>query len=357
MPSRRRSPREADPRGFTLIELLVVIAIIGLLIGLVLPAVQSAREAARRSQCVNNLKQLGLAIHQYHSTHNVIVPGRVWADNQFEGCSMSFLSGCQGTPWTVPLLPLLEQVPLANGYNFSLGAEGPQGAYLGYLANATITATRLAAFQCPSDRQEVFRMDPSLAGGLLSAVTLTKGNYAASWGNICWYQEGTLNFNGIQITSYPSAFGPNGNLSFASVKDGPSTTVFLGEMLQGARSDIRGTFWLSFAGAGTFMTRFTPNRFVDFYRFADSDQITPGALCVDEPGRGLPCDELGGTGIVLIGGGIDTTSFSGARSRHPGGINALLGDGSVRFIKDGIVPPTWMALNSIAAGEVIGGDY
>ena len=152
MPSRRRSTRNQSPRGFTLIELLVVISIIGLLIGLLLPAVQSAREAARRGQCLNNLKQLGLAIHQYHASHNLIVPGRVWADDQFEGCSMSFLSGCQGTPWTVPLLPLLEQAPLANGYNFSLGAEGPQGSYLGSLANATITATRLAAYQCPSDR-------------------------------------------------------------------------------------------------------------------------------------------------------------------------------------------------------------
>jgi prepilin-type N-terminal cleavage/methylation domain-containing protein/prepilin-type processing-associated H-X9-DG protein len=356
MPPRRRSPRKRRSHGFTLIELLVVIAIIALLIGVLLPAVQSAREAARRGQCLNNLKQLGLAIHQYHTAHNVIVPGRIWADNQFEGCTMSFLSGCQGTPWSVLLLPMLEQAPLANGYNFSLGAEGPQGSYLGYLANSTITATRLAAFQCPDDRAEVFQMDPSLAGGLLSGVALTKGNYAASWGNTGWFQGTTLNVNGIQTTTYPPAFGPNGNLTFASVKDGLSATVFLAEILQGSRTDIRGTFWLSFAGAGSFMTRFTPNRFVDLYQSADSDQITPGVLCVDEPGRGLPCDELGGPGIVLIGGGLDTTSFAGTRSRHPGGINALFGDGSVRFIKNGIAPLTWVAINTIASGEVVG-DY
>ena len=162
-------------------------------------------------------------------------------------------------------------------------------------------------------------MDPSLAGGLLSGVTFTKGNYAASWGNTSWYQQGTINVNGIQITGYPSAFGPKGNLSFASVKNGLSTTFFLGEILQGSRTDIRGTFWLSFAGAGSFMTRFTPNRFEDLYRMAHSDQITPGELCLDEPGRGLPCDELGGPGIVLIGGGIDTTSFSAHAAAIPAG--------------------------------------
>jgi prepilin-type N-terminal cleavage/methylation domain-containing protein len=126
-------------RGFTLIELLVVIAIIAVLIALLLPAVQAAREAARRIQCVNNLKQLGLAIHNYHDANSMMPPGVIAS----AACGRGIFIGCQNTPWFVLLLPQFEQQTLANAFNFSLGSEGPLlPGPAGFFANSTVTATR-----------------------------------------------------------------------------------------------------------------------------------------------------------------------------------------------------------------------
>ena len=116
--------RQASARGFTLIELLVVIAIIAVLIALLLPAVQSAREAARRAQCVNNCKQLGLAMHNYHDVNNGLPPGRIWQAGWFGSCGYNFFQ-CQDTSWFVLMLPQFEQQNLANAFNYSLGVGGP----------------------------------------------------------------------------------------------------------------------------------------------------------------------------------------------------------------------------------------
>src|SRR3954451_14685922 len=137
-------------RGFTLIELLVVIAIIAVLIALLLPAVQAAREAARRIQCTNNMKQLGLAIHNYHDINNALPPGRIWSNTGFP----TIFAGEQNTTWFCLMLPLFEQGALANAFNYALGAEGPTATgFFGVIANATVGTTKLAVFQCPSDRQ------------------------------------------------------------------------------------------------------------------------------------------------------------------------------------------------------------
>ena len=123
--------------GFTLIELLVVIAIIAVLIALLLPAVQAAREAARRMQCVNNMKQLGLAIHNYESTHGSLPIGRVWTP--LPGIPLpGFFMGCQNTNWFTQLLPQLEQTAISNAFNFSIGLEGftdPTGMPFGFRVN------------------------------------------------------------------------------------------------------------------------------------------------------------------------------------------------------------------------------
>src|SRR4051812_48688700 len=135
-------------RGFTLIELLVVIAIIAVLIALLLPAVQAAREAARRVQCVNNMKQLGLAVHNYHDLHNALPPGRIWNGTNWK----SIFSGEQNTTWFCLMLPMFEQGTLANSFNFALGAEGPvlSATNIPALdANSTVASTKLAVFQCP----------------------------------------------------------------------------------------------------------------------------------------------------------------------------------------------------------------
>jgi prepilin-type N-terminal cleavage/methylation domain-containing protein/prepilin-type processing-associated H-X9-DG protein len=334
-------------RAFTLIELLVVIAIIGVLIALLLPAVQAARESARRMQCTNNLKQFGIALHNYHSQFNSLPPGRIWGPRpgkpptDFPG----IFAGAQNTTWFELLLPLIEQGSMANAFNFTLGAEGWSGPGLaaadGFFANSTVSATKIAIFQCPSDRELKFQITPAYVGGALSGPILTKGNYAVSWGNTNWRQ------NAIGTFPYlPSAFGHNGKISFATIRDGLSNTVFAAEVKQGARFDVRGLMWSSIPGGGSFMTRFTPNHFDDYIGQKTADFLNSTNFCVSEPVELLPC----------TGGAGDNQAFAGARGRHPGGINVLFGDGSVKFIKDTINAPTWRAINSIRSGEAISAD-
>ncbi len=331
-------------RGFTLIELLVVIAIIAVLIALLLPAVQAAREAARRIQCVNNMKQLGLAIHNYVSSMGSLPPGRIWSPNTGAGSFPTIFSGAPNTPWFVMMLPQFEQQALSSSFNFALGSEGfPANPVAGLIANSTVASTLVSAFQCPSDTGSKFQIPTSYAGGQLSSFIFTKGNYAVAWGNTNWGQS----FASAQSALYlQSAFGHNGNIGFASITDGTSNTVFMGEVLQGAINDVRGLMWDPIAGGSSFMTRMTPNGLIDYLGLTTGgDQIEP-SFCTNDPVHNLPCVGVAG----------DNTAFSATRSRHAGGVNTLFGDGSVRFIKNTINPVTWIGLNTISAGEVIGSD-
>jgi prepilin-type N-terminal cleavage/methylation domain-containing protein/prepilin-type processing-associated H-X9-DG protein len=336
------SPR----RGFTLIELLVVIAIIAVLIALLLPAVQAAREAARRIQCVNNMKQLGLAIHNYVSSNTTLPAGRIWAP--VPGSTFpTIFSGAQNTTWFCLMLPLVEQGNLSNSFNFALGSEGPLTPLpAGFFANATVAQTKISVFQCPSDRSLQFQINPGYAGGAFSGPMLTKGNYGVSWGNTNWgaQYEGTLGSKYV-----PSAFGHNGGITLASVTDGTSNTVFTGEVLQGELRDIRGVMWSSIPGGGSFMSRFTPNGVQDYLNLnSGGDYLNndPGLFCVNEPGQLLPCSP----------GASDNGAFAGSRSRHAGGVNVGMGDGSVRFVKNTINPLTWIGLNTMSGGEVVSSD-
>ena len=157
-------------RGFTLIELLVVIAIISMLIALLLPAVQSAREAARRIQCVNNLKQLGLGMHNYHESSNSFPSGDIrnvgYSLMPGHPCGNGIFTNCQNTPWFCLMLPYIEQGNLANSFNYQLGAEGPWNPLpMGFFANSTVGSTKIATFQCPSDRQNTFQVNPAYLRG------------------------------------------------------------------------------------------------------------------------------------------------------------------------------------------------
>ena len=331
-------------RGFTLIELLVVIAIIGLLIGFLLPAVSASREAARRAQCQNNLKQIGVALSNYNDMHQVIVPGRIFGIDvgppPASGCNGLMLSGCQDTPWFVLMLPQLEQQSLYNHFNFALGTEGP--AFLGFpgfFANTTVFSTKVGLFQCPSDRDESFQFQSSFVSGTFAGPTITKGNYGVSWGNTEWDQ---LDLADPVVRNLASPFGQTACTN-SMVTDGLSNTVFIAEIRQGSLNDIRGVIWTSVPGAGSFMTRFTPNGRFDVY-LEDPlglDELPDPTLCVSE--SSLPCTAFASQGA----------SFAGSRSQHPGGVHALCGDGSVHFVKSTVNSMIWVGLNSISGGEVV----
>jgi prepilin-type N-terminal cleavage/methylation domain-containing protein/prepilin-type processing-associated H-X9-DG protein len=365
-------------RGFTLIELLVVIAIIAVLIALLLPAVQAAREAARRAQCSNNLKQLGLALHNYESANNCFPSATIYNVNVPPCTSPGFGNNCQNTPWFLLMLPYIEQGPLYNSFNASVGMEGVtvQGVPGGFIINSTIFTTKIATFQCPSDNISQY----SLQTIFQLPWQASKGNYGINWGNT---DQGQAILGG-NFTKFPALFlqSPFGvsrtgngpfNCRIASVTDGTSNTNFVSEILQGATDDIRGTMWVDNAGAGSFMTRFAPNGYQDYVAlvapwstsigvlpFNNYDNIatlggssglgsspaSAGSLCDSQPGQQLGCYNQASEG----------SEFAGSRSRHPGGVNSLFGDGSVHFMKSGINAYIWVNLGSINAGEVISSD-
>jgi prepilin-type N-terminal cleavage/methylation domain-containing protein/prepilin-type processing-associated H-X9-DG protein len=368
-------------RGFTLIELLVVIAIIAVLIALLLPAVQAAREAARRAQCTNNLKQLGLSIANYESANNCIPVGSVFGVGIGPCTSPGFGNNCQNTPWFILMLSFIDQGPLYNSFNASIGMEGPGTS--GFVINSTVFTTRIASFQCPSDTPQVFSF-VAASGNSAPLPPLpwsaTKGNYGVNWGNLD-YGQGVYSPSSTGFTRtyfLQSAFGVNTSgtgpmtIRIASFTDGTSNTHVASELLQGAQDDIRGTIWVDNPGAGSYMTRFTPNGYQDYIPlippwsalasgvgFDNADNLaswggsslgtsppTPGSLCDSQPVQGLKCNNQGSEGGEYVG----------SRSRHPGGVNSLFGDGSVHFMKNSISPLTWVQLGSINGGEVVSSD-
>ncbi len=335
--------------GFTLIELLVVIAIIAVLIALLLPAVQAAREAGRRAQCINNLKQLGLAIHHYESTHGSLPLGRVWAP--VNGVAFpGFFMGPQNTNWFVLTLPQMEQKALADAFNFDTGLEGipdDEGVPCGICANLTVYQSKVSSFQCPSDSSEMFETVWPTNG---MTIRGTRGNYAASWGNTTWSQmnsAGGVATQNLPVSNRASAFGHR-VVRLAEIADGLSNSAMVGEVRQGTANDSRGCVWTL---AAVYSSRFTPNGLKDFYGVADppggnGDRLGDG-FCVSQPGRGLPCLTVA----------FPYYDFYGAsRSCHPGGVNVGLADGSVRFVKDTVDGRTWVGLHSIRGGELLSAD-
>jgi prepilin-type N-terminal cleavage/methylation domain-containing protein/prepilin-type processing-associated H-X9-DG protein len=375
-------------RGFTLIELLVVIAIIAVLIALLLPAVQAAREAARRIQCVNNLKQIGLSLHNYHDSNLAFPSSKIFNSTNGVCTSSDFGSNCQNTPWFVLMLPFLEQGNLANAFNLMIGAEGPMtitGYPYAYVVNSTVLTSKINAFQCPSDSPKTFSLASSAVAKILSGVPAlqgSKGNYGVNWGNTDYGQgvvSGSL-FYGKGGLHLKSAFGLNSSatgpdlVSIATITDGTSNTCLVSEILQGASDDLRGTMWVDFPGCGSFMTRFTPNGLTDYIP-KYLPWSTAGILLTGDNMDNLPtwgssgygqspanlsnndlCDSQPNQNLACYVQGNQNACFSASRSRHPGGVNALFGDGTVRFTKNTISPLTWIQVGSVASGEVVSAD-
>ncbi len=329
-------------RAFTLIELLVVIAIIAVLIALLLPAVQAAREAARRTQCVNNFKQLGLAMHNYHDTQGTFPVGRM-------GSGYSYANGLgQRRTWAFSIMPFFEQNAIFNAINFSLQFYES--------ANTTIIRLQLSAFQCPSDTPSIQEPDTPYPRG--------KGSFAVNWGNTHFGQDDAAILSGL---GYPNPWntGPlllagaplgvqfsgapfRGNLSkgLRDITDGTSNTILCGEVIMGYNAggniyDHRGDIFNDDLNCTMFMTYSTPNSKV------------PDGMGGDSNGRPWCAYGLGPN--VPPCNGV-TPAFNASRSRHPGGVNTLMADGSVKFMKDSVALMTWRALGSISGGEVISAD-
>jgi prepilin-type N-terminal cleavage/methylation domain-containing protein/prepilin-type processing-associated H-X9-DG protein len=323
-----RKPRS----GFTLIELLVVIAIIGVLIALLLPAVQAAREAARRAQCVNNLKQLGIALHNYHDTIGSLPLGRTIPQQHSYSVQAR-------------LLPFMEQNVLQNSLNFDLGWSFPD--------NLTAYRASISSFLCPSDPRTI-------------PASLNWGgtNYRANEGTsvAMWY--GPSDPTGVNngLTVIPNGlFFSDEMIKLASISDGSSNTAAFSEHLLGDFSNSVAT-----EKADTFWPQTYPATPEEAFQ-----------LCRNFNWQDLSFQRVSNVGAPWVYGYHSTSSYwhSGppntkscmyppsrimtvATSQHPGGVNVCMADGSVKFVKDSVSRDTWRAIGTRASGEVVSAnDY
>ncbi|HVJ66487.1 MAG TPA: DUF1559 domain-containing protein [Caulifigura sp.] len=297
-------------RGFTLIELLVVIAIIAILIALLLPAVQQAREAARRTQCKNNLKQIGLGLHNYESTY------RVFPIGYLDVMSTNAAVKDGGWSWDAYLLPYIDQAPLYNSLNFNYHPFGTGADPAGN--NVRGVATPLAAFKCPSDLKPATRpINQANANGTSAlATTSYAGNIGAFDGDPCdnsgvYVQVPTRN-NGLLIVNQPHRI--------SDVTDGTSNVIAVGEI-----------YWQPQITVGT--TNYGSER-----NFQFGNVTTAGGPNCNQvgPATNGPFNHLRSTRKKLNGPLIGGDVHRAYHSLHTGGAQFLLTDGSVRFISENI---------------------
>jgi prepilin-type N-terminal cleavage/methylation domain-containing protein/prepilin-type processing-associated H-X9-DG protein len=365
--------RISSRRAFTLIELLVVIAIIAVLIALLLPAVQAAREAARRAQCANNLKQIGLALHNYHQANDCFPPSSlpVWDSTGKKIASNASYSA------HARLLQFLEQQPLANSMNYSIGCFNSSDTY-GNAANSTVTSTRLGGFLCPSTAVPTFLVNKVAGQSFVAPGT----SYFCSVGS------------SMEFDSTQTAGPPNGPFGYATVRgiaqilDGTSNTVAFGEWKIGdgvlSQVSIPSDMYFmqgfpAWPGGGA---RNSPYMQMPLGN-ANNELTTWLNSCASQlisgPGRGGATPNMGEDwAFGLVGYSIGNvilapnpkypscmTEKSGTQnspgvytlaSYHSGGANVVMCDGSVKFLKDSTSLNTIWSLGSIRGGEVLSSD-
>jgi prepilin-type N-terminal cleavage/methylation domain-containing protein/prepilin-type processing-associated H-X9-DG protein len=340
------SARTRDRFGFTLIELLVVIAIIAVLIALLLPAVQAAREAARRSQCTNNLKQIGLAIANYETAFGCIVSGYIsttvphaWPGVAGYDPDPATGDNGPGWGWLTLVLPQAEQGPLHNATNFSLPTW--------QVENRTVVVTQINVYLCPSaNNPSPFSRMVDATNALLPVANqlFARANYQYNQG----WNDSSIPASTNLDDPVRGCNGPiyrNSRVTYSGVTDGLSNTVFAGEKSPyladatwvGIIPGYRHFAYNAFASAGTGGSNVN-------YDYAGSILASHSGPSLYESPMVIhpPNSPLGHTDEMY--------------ALHPGGANVLLGDGSVRFIKQSINLITWQALNSRSNGEVISAD-
>jgi prepilin-type N-terminal cleavage/methylation domain-containing protein/prepilin-type processing-associated H-X9-DG protein len=300
-------------RAFTLIELLVVIAIIAILIALLVPAVQKVREAAALSQCQNNLKQLMIGLHGCHDARKRLPMGLVWAS------PTSFYSGAR-SGWNYSIFPFIEQDGLYQMLPSSARTQQWTPWFSAEAANPNgPTRVTIPIWMCPSDDGRLFNTQ---AWGVFSL-----GNYQAFFGG--------LNLGGAaqNLGHERAALGVNFGARVTDITDGTSNTMVLGEYLRsrGGPMDQRGMPWGDQPAYGNIYTQLSPNS-------ASPDFIYVG-WCDPQPSSNLPC----------INGDSGPNNHAASRSRHTGGVNVALADGSVRFVRDDVnLLRVWRPLATIA---------
>jgi prepilin-type N-terminal cleavage/methylation domain-containing protein/prepilin-type processing-associated H-X9-DG protein len=315
------------PHGFTLVELLVVITIIGVLIALLLPAVQAAREAARKMQCSNNLKQIGLAALNYEQAKGLLPPGYVM-DKHGTGLGHTVFA---------QILPFMEQAGVAGVYHFDQRN----------LATINIPAvtTQISAYQCPSD---------DAAGRVASAPSSaypmgwwSRSNYVVNMGSDTWLSN--VSTTDGSLTDGP--FRLNVAVAIADIKDGTSSTAMVSEVISGKTKDFVGSAWdtrgmwgWNMVGSSSYTHHDTPNSTAGDAMWANSGSDIECVADAD-----MPCDNTHGANMDQF--------HVAARSRHPGGVNVTFCDGHVSFVPNVINLNIWRYLGARDDGHPTPTDY
>ena len=360
--------RSSRRRGFTLIELLVVIAIIAVLIALLLPAVQAAREAARRAQCTNNLKQLGLSIHNYISSNNCMPPLMSSFANPGYGGPLAVL-GPWPLSWAVALLPSMEQQQLFNAANYSFGITDR--------ANQTVAVTKVSTLICPSESQTIGPWQQS-----------SWTNYAANFGGpasiAAWSGVFVPMNNTVNGSSGAYTNGNTGTVGLQSLSDGTSNTAMFAEKLIGITTPADGV-----VTPGSTLAR---RVIFQVSSITVQNDLGGGPGGVQALGFMQACKAVTSTayghnawsgaawggshsgtlnfnaydhvntpgGLSCVDGNAqqpgDNTDALTANSNHSGGVNVGLADGSVKFIKNTINYQTWWGLGTRNGGEILSAD-